>query len=111
MNFAASLIACFALPMGAIAGAAVYDRSETTPRYTSGKTWTGESAIYEYTDGLLFDGRKGKIVGYFGGGRPRLVAFGCEGRAGVLVAMEESDLPVCERVERIEGAPSLAWAR
>ncbi len=34
--------------------------------------------------------------------RPRLVGYGCQGASGPLFANEESDLPLCERIERNE---------
>ena len=33
---------------------------------------------------------------------PRLVGYNCQGASGPLYAHEESDFPLCERVETIE---------
>ena len=32
---------------------------------------------------------------------PRLVGYGCQGAGGPLYAMEESDFPLCERIEQL----------
>ena len=43
------------------------------------------------------------VVGMISGNalafQPRLVGFGCEGAAGPLFAIEESDFPQCEAIE------------
>lgn len=31
--------------------------------------------------------------------RPRLVGYGCQGASGALFADEESDFPICKRIE------------
>ena len=99
----------------AFIGACVQDSRSATTHYKTGVGFlTGAPGVYSYTVGGLFGGKGNeKLVGTFGGGAPRLVAFGCEGRAkdAVLIAIEESDLPRCDRIETIEGAPSVYWAR
>jgi hypothetical protein len=113
MKTTLQIIAVSAAALSALVGPVVYDQSETKERFTVGTTWSGESAVFRYTDGRLFAGNRGENIGYFGGGRPRLVAFNCEGRAAdaILIAMEEDELPRCKRIEAISGAPALAWSR
>jgi hypothetical protein len=83
------------------AGLAAFDRSETSLRYTTGTTWSGHQAVYEHSDGRIFADNKPRNIGFFAGGNPGVVAFGCEGTSAPIIAMEKSDLPRCERVEPI----------
>jgi hypothetical protein len=95
-----------------IGGLAAYDRAETSNRYQIGTDWNGDKAVYHYEDGRLFRDDVGENIGYFYSGQPRLVAFGCKGYESTLIALEESDLPECARIEPITGrAQALKWSR
>jgi hypothetical protein len=103
----AAMTAAIVAPLGALAA---YDRSETTERFTVETTWSGYKAVYRYEDGRLFNDTRGENLGLFASGRPRLVAFDCEGSESVLIALEEDELPRCGRIERISGPDAIRWA-
>lgn len=52
------------------------------------------SAESSYRDGWL-----GEMVATGGEADSVLSGYGCEGASGVLYAHEESDFPICERIE------------
>lgn len=67
----------------------------------------GNSDIVEH--GVTLDDCEAVLIGYPGATEricepeqpPRLIGFGCEGSAGPLYAVEESDFPTCARIERL----------
>lgn len=86
------------------AGGAVYayDSTETHHTYHADIEFlSGQPGIWEHTSGALGLRQGSKLVGYYGGGKPRVIGFGCEGADMPIIAMEEDYLPRCKRVEGI----------
>lgn len=67
----------------------------------------GNSDIVEH--GVTLDDCEAVLIGYPDAAEricepeqpPRLIGFGCNGAAGPLYAVEESDFPTCARIERL----------
>lgn len=97
-------VAPFAAVVGVPLAAAEYDKQDTRLEYSTDWTFSGNKVVVERRIGNRIGiYSSSRIVGYFIAGRPRLVAFGCEGREpdAVLIAMEEDELPRCKRIEPI----------
>lgn len=92
------ILAAFA---SAFIGAGYYDSTETNRSYHADFTFGGDRVIVERTSGKLGLRQGEEIVGYYLAGKPRVVAFGCEGATNPLIAMDEDLLPRCQRVEPI----------
>lgn len=91
-----------ALPIAALLGAAGYNATETHRYYTVELTFSGYPAVVEHSTGALgLETFEPKIIGYFGGGKPRAVGFDCKGSDLPMIAMEEDLLPECSAVEGI----------
>jgi hypothetical protein len=90
-------------PFAALGAVGYHDTQTATVEYRQGTTWEGDSAIFKYKRGGLSGqlSSKGELVGYYGGGNPGVIGFDCDGAQGPMIAMEESDLPVCKAVEPI----------
>jgi hypothetical protein len=95
--FAAVITGLLALPVGCTA----YAQSETRTIYETGHTFSGYPAVWEREVDRFGAKSTGKLVGYYGGGNPGVIGFGCEGAEAPIIAVEESDLPLCKRVEPI----------
>jgi hypothetical protein len=94
--------AALASVIGMGAQAIAYDGSEVTRTYHADVSFlTGQPGVWEHSTGKLHLQQKSELVGYYGGGHPRAIGFGCEGAKMPVIAMEESDLPICKRVEPI----------
>lgn len=90
------------LSIAALAGAAGYNASQTHHEYRVELTLSGYPAVVDVTTGALgLSLFEPKVVGYFGGGKPRVVGFDCAGHDEPMIAMEEDLLPECTVVEPI----------
>ena len=107
-----ALLASPLLFIAAGAGAAHYDAQEVTKTYRVGHAFLGEGMLVteNATGTRLGIYTEDKVVGRYAYGQPGVVAFGCEGTDGVMIAMEESDLPRCDRVEPIRYEDKASWA-
>lgn len=97
--------------IAALCGAAYYDGQQVTKTYRVGHMFGGGMGVIEESKGRWGIYNQSETVGLYSYGQPRVVAFGCDGKPGaVLIAMEESDLPACERVEPIQYKNEARWA-
>lgn len=98
-------ILAIALPLASMAGCAVYDRSETVTEYRTGTVFmTGESAVWAYEHGRVMRDTSGELIGYYGGGYPRFIGFGCDDATGPVIAIEQDALNNCQRVAPVDAA-------
>lgn len=99
-------IAIIAALTGTFIGLPLYDASlqPSKVEYVTDVTWSGYNVVNRVSYSGLF-GIRGtpERIGYFGGGNPAVVAFGCEGAPkGILIAVEGVDLEErCELVRPI----------
>jgi hypothetical protein len=106
---------CLAVPaliIGTPAALATYDAQEVTKTYRVGHSFLepGMVVTETATGTRLGMYEEETVVGRYAAGQPGVVAFGCEGTDGVMIAMEESDLPRCDRVEPIQYKDKASWA-
>jgi hypothetical protein len=101
MKDALILVGLLASPFALGGAVAAYDATQpVTVEYITDRTFAGDPVITKRTTSYL--GNKSfERVGFYGGGRPRVIGFGCEGAAMPIVAMEEDYLPRCKAVEGI----------
>lgn len=95
-------IAIIAAPFALLGGCVAYAQSETTTIYKTGTEFiTGYDAVWAYEVDRLGVVGHGKLVGYYGGGNPSVIGFGCEGAKAPVIAVAASDLPRCTQVAPI----------
>jgi hypothetical protein len=100
------------LLLGGVAAAGIYDGQQgVTKTYRVGHMFGGGMGVIEKSEGKWGIYSQSETIGLYSYGEPRVVAFGCDGKPGaVIIAMEESDLPACERVEPIQYEKKADWA-
>ena len=91
-------ILAIALPIAAMGGCAAFDASASRVEYRTDITFAGDPVVTATTFGRLGTAGASKIVGYYGGGSPRFIGFGCDDAQAPVIAMTEDELNHCERV-------------
>jgi hypothetical protein len=83
-------------------GCAYADTQSERVEYQTDVTLGGDPVVVRVSFGGL-TGMRGnsETVGYFGGGNPRFIGFGCDDANAPVIAMSEDSLNNCQQVHRI----------